>query len=91
MGLLREDIEFQSHGATLRGWLYRSADAAPGPGVVMAHGLSAVKEMFLDRYAEMFAGVGLTTFCRKAPQSSPRVESSAPSARASQREIRSSP
>jgi len=28
---------------------------------VMAHGLSAVKEMFLDVYAEAFAGAGMTT------------------------------
>jgi len=56
-----EDVEFTSRGATLRGWLYRSSGAGPGPGVVMAHGLSAVREMFLDRYAEAFAEAGFTT------------------------------
>src|SRR3954454_32522 len=60
MALPREDIEFESSGATLRGWLY-PADAAPGPAVVMAHGLSAVKEMFLDDYAAAFQQAGFTT------------------------------
>jgi dienelactone hydrolase len=57
----REDVEFRSHGSVLRGWLYRSSESAPGAGVVMAHGLSAVREMFLDRYAAAFAEAGLTT------------------------------
>lgn len=69
-GPTRHDVAFESCGATLRGWLYpavpgRDEDAgggpAPGPGVVMAHGLSAVKEMFLDDYAAAFAAAGLTT------------------------------
>jgi len=61
MAISREDIEFTSGGVLLRGWLYCSAEAFPGPGIVMAHGLSAVREMFLDRYAEMFAKAGFTT------------------------------
>lgn len=57
----REDIEFTSQGATLRGWLYRAAAAEASPAVVMAHGFSAVREMFLDRYAEAFVAAGFTT------------------------------
>lgn len=57
----RQDVEFTSHGATLRGWLYPAADESPCPGVVMAHGLTAVREMHLDRYAEAFAAAGFTT------------------------------
>jgi fermentation-respiration switch protein FrsA (DUF1100 family) len=58
--MMREDVEFQAEGVTLRGWLY-SPDAADGPvpTVVMAHGFSAVKEMYLDRFAEVFADAGL--------------------------------
>jgi uncharacterized protein len=56
----RIDVEFSSRGATLRGWLY-PADGRGGPGIVMAHGLSAVKEMFLDDYAATFALAGFTT------------------------------
>ena len=56
----RRDIEFQAEGVTLRGWFYR-ADGANGrsPTVVMAHGFSAVKEMYLDSFAEVFAAAGL--------------------------------
>ena len=61
MALPREDVSFTSHGATLRGWRYRAVGDTPAPGIVMAHGLSAVKEMFLDRYAEVFAEAGFTT------------------------------
>ncbi len=57
---MRRDIEFNAEGVTLRGWLYLPDGApAPAPAVVMAHGLSAVKEMYLDRYAEVFAAAGL--------------------------------
>lgn len=57
---MRKDIEFTSEGATLRGWLYQPSDAAEKyPCIVMAHGLSAVKEQYLDHYAEAFAATGL--------------------------------
>jgi fermentation-respiration switch protein FrsA (DUF1100 family) len=40
---------------TLRGWPYLPDGAAgPVPTVVMAHGFSAVKETFLDSFAEAF-------------------------------------
>ena len=56
----RQDIEFESEGTTLRGWLYTSAETGEAqPTVVMAHGYSAVKEQYLDRYAEVFAARGL--------------------------------
>src|SRR3954471_18353649 len=56
---MRQDIEFDAEGTTLRGWLY-SPDGATGPAptIVMCHGFSAVKEMYLDRYAEAFAEAG---------------------------------
>ena len=45
---------------TLRGWLYLPDEGAgAAPVVVMAHGFSAVKEMFLDSFAEAFAAGGL--------------------------------
>jgi dienelactone hydrolase len=61
MDFSRADVSISSYGATLRGWLYRPRGAAPAPGVVMAHGFTAVREMFLDRYAEVFAAAGVTT------------------------------
>lgn len=57
---MREDVEFDADGVTLRGWLYTPDRASgPAPTVVMAHGFSAVKEMYLDRFAEAFAEAGL--------------------------------
>lgn len=57
---MRRDIEFSSEGLKLRGWLYKpSKGKGPFPTVVMAHGFSGVKEMALDKYAEVFSKAGL--------------------------------
>jgi uncharacterized protein len=77
---MREDIEFDAEGVTLRGWLYLPAGATgPVPTVVMAHGLSAVKEMHLDSFAEAFAlgGLGALAFDNRnfgASDGEPRQE-----------------
>jgi fermentation-respiration switch protein FrsA (DUF1100 family) len=56
----RRDIEFDAEGVTLRGWFHPASGAASAaPTVVMAHGFSAVKEMFLDAFADAFASAGL--------------------------------
>jgi fermentation-respiration switch protein FrsA (DUF1100 family) len=56
---MREDIEFNADGVTLRGWLYTPNGAnASVPTIVMAHGFSAVKEMHLDGFAEAFVDAG---------------------------------
>lgn len=58
--MARRDIEFDAEGVTLRGWFYDGEGArAAAPTVVMAHGFSAVKEMYLDSFAEVFAAAGL--------------------------------
>jgi fermentation-respiration switch protein FrsA (DUF1100 family) len=58
--MARRDIEFDAEGVTLRGWFYPGEGTeGPAPTVVMAHGFSAVKEMYLDRFAEVFAAAGL--------------------------------
>jgi hypothetical protein len=55
-------VEFDAEGTILRGWLYQPEGAGDRvPGVVMAHGFSAVKEMYLDKFAEVFAAAGLAT------------------------------
>src|SRR5437763_8776712 len=57
---MRQDIEFNAEGTTLRGWLFTpDAGHRPFPTIVMAHGFSAVKEMYLDCFAEAFAKAGL--------------------------------
>lgn len=60
---MRKDIEFKTDdGVTLRGWHYLP-DNKPGrlPTIVLAHGFSAVKEMYLDQFAEAFANAGLAS------------------------------
>ncbi len=60
---MRDDIEFDAEGVTLRGWFYAPESRPDGNGghpcVVMAHGFSAVKEQHLDDYAEVFCAAGL--------------------------------
>ncbi len=77
---MRQDIEFDAEGVTLRGWLYLP-DGASGPvaTVVMAHGFSAVKEMYLDSFAEAFTigGLGALVFDNRnfgASDGGPRLE-----------------
>jgi fermentation-respiration switch protein FrsA (DUF1100 family) len=78
--MARRDIEFDAEGVTLRGWLYPAeAGTAPGAAVVMAHGFSAVKEMYLDAFAEVFAAGGLNVVvfdnrCFGASDGEPRQE-----------------
>lgn len=62
---MREDVEFLTEdGVTLRGWHYSPEGSSggtdgPAPLVVMSHGYSATKEMYLDDFAEHFAAGGL--------------------------------
>jgi fermentation-respiration switch protein FrsA (DUF1100 family) len=60
---MRRDITFKAEdGVTLKGWHYLP-DSCPGklPTIIMAHGYSAVKEMYLDLFAERFAEAGLAS------------------------------
>src|SRR5260221_8071116 len=59
--MTRRDIVFDAEGVILRGWFYPAEGAGrSAPAVVMAHGFSAVKEMYLDSFAEVFAAAGLS-------------------------------
>src|SRR5216684_8826652 len=79
-GAMREDVAFNAEGVTLRGWLYLPDRASePVPTIVMAHGFSAVKEMYLDRFAEVLAqaGLGALVFDNRnlgASEGEPRLE-----------------
>ena len=55
----RSDCSIDVPGATLAAWWYLPDGPGPHPAVVMAHGFGAVKEMFLDRFAECFVAAGL--------------------------------
>jgi pimeloyl-ACP methyl ester carboxylesterase len=55
----RVDVRFASGPGWCAGWWYEpEPSSAPGPVVIMAHGLGAVKEMRLDAYAERFVAEG---------------------------------
>lgn len=57
----RQDIQIKSSGLNMAGWLYIPTGLSQGdkrPAIVMAHGWSAVKEMYLDDYAAKFASNG---------------------------------
>jgi fermentation-respiration switch protein FrsA (DUF1100 family) len=59
---MRREVVFPSRGLDCRGWLFLPSEFEPGqklPAVVMAHGLSCVKEMSLAGFAERFAAAGL--------------------------------
>lgn len=57
----RIPVEFESEGATLRGYLFEAVKGEPPyPLVVMAHGTSATISMVADRYAEAFAEAGVS-------------------------------
>ncbi len=60
---MRRDIEFKTEdGITLRGWFYPAKGVkGPAPTVIMAHGFSAVKEMYLDDFAAFFAEEGIAS------------------------------
>lgn len=65
---MRHDIEFDSAGTTLRGWLY-TPDGRPGPhaAVVVTHGYGAVKEQYTDDIAEALAASGLAVLLYDHP------------------------
>jgi alpha-beta hydrolase superfamily lysophospholipase len=58
---MRTDVEFKTRdGVTLRAWHdLPDKRSRKVPTIVMAHGFSAVNEMYLDRFAEVFAAAGL--------------------------------
>jgi uncharacterized protein len=55
----RTEVSFRSGTEECAGWLYRPEGVELPPVVVMAHGLGAVRDMGLDRFAEKFVAAGL--------------------------------
>src|SRR5919204_6064250 len=56
---MRTDVEFESEGATLRGWLFLPDGAGPHPAIVATAGFADVKETLLYRpYPEVFRDAG---------------------------------
>ena len=57
---MRSDYTFESCGTQCASWLYRPSADGTTPCIVMAHGLSGVREQRLDAYAERFMQAGMT-------------------------------
>ena len=56
--MTRLDVTFPSAGETCAAWLYLPSGDGPHPVVVLGHGLGAIRDMGLDRYAERFQAAG---------------------------------
>jgi hypothetical protein len=58
--MMRENVEFKSlDGTPLAAFLYTpDSGSGPFPAIVLSHGFGAVKEMALDRYADVFCAAG---------------------------------
>jgi len=56
--MTRLDVTFDNAGETCAAWLYLPAGEGPHPVVVLGHGLGAIRDMGLDRYAERFQDAG---------------------------------
>ncbi len=54
----RRDIRFRSGDADCAAWHFPATSALSGACVVMAHGLGAIKEVGLERFARRFAAAG---------------------------------
>ena len=55
----RIDVEFQSEGYTLRGWLFLADRGKKAPTVVLAGGWCYVREIVMPTYAQAFADAGI--------------------------------
>ena len=56
---MRADVSFESGGISCRGWFYCPGNIShPAPAIVMSHGITAVKEQYLDDFAQRFAAEG---------------------------------
>src|SRR3954468_610422 len=64
MLIAKRDVMFKSGEPFAAAWLFLPETAAPGArvsAVAMAHGLGAVKEMYLEPFARRFAEAGIGT------------------------------
>src|SRR5690606_35206198 len=58
----RQDLSFDSHGVTCRGYLYPGVGTGPRPCIIMGHGFAATRDSGLAPFAEAFAAAGYSVF-----------------------------
>jgi len=62
------DVEFESEGVVLRGWLLVPPGPGPHPALVLTSGFGSVKELFWDHpFHEAFAAAGFTVLVYDHP------------------------
>ena len=62
MPVARQNVTFTSGNASCSGWFFLPSDRTLGqrlPAVAMAHGMGAVKEMYLEQFARRFTEAGV--------------------------------
>ena len=59
---IREDLRFPCGETTCAGWLYSPTAVGKPPVVVMAHGLTGIRQIALPEFAEAFAANGIAAF-----------------------------
>lgn len=55
---IRQSHKIPVHEVELDGWLYLPQSENPSPAILMSHGFAAVKELYIDKFAEAFAEAG---------------------------------
>ena len=58
----RQDLSFDSHGVTCRGYFYPGAGDGARPCIIMGHGFAATRDCGLAPFAEAFAAAGYSVF-----------------------------
>ena len=74
MTIGKRDVTFKSGDTFAAGWFFlpeHATSEARVPTVAMAHGLGAVKEMYLEPFARRFAEAALRRWCSTIAPSAP--------------------
>ena len=58
---MKQGVQFDSEGVSCAAWYFRPTGGGRFPAIAMAHGIGAVKEMYLAPYAEAFAEAGIAS------------------------------
>ncbi|EPE2684194.1 alpha/beta hydrolase [Vibrio alginolyticus] len=54
----RRSVKVPANGVELDAWFYLPNQKQPAPAIVMSHGFAAIKELYIDKFAERFAEAG---------------------------------
>ena len=57
-----QDLSFDSHGITCRGYFYTGQGNGPRPCIIMGHGFAATRDCGLAPFAEAFVAAGYSVF-----------------------------